>query len=315
MKKYLIKANLSSAAVDIEGGVPSSIEYMPAGTHTICCSVNDKPKEITVEVTESTAQQLQASLEAALALFEAGEMSKPFIDFDHKGEQAAAFPVKFFWDDGVRLEVKWTDAGKEAVEKKEYNYFSPQWFMSKDGRVAVSSPGAIGALCNVPAFQKIEKISSIQTKDKEMPDQDKQNPKGEKTVEQLEAELASEKEKCATLQAQLDGLQKEKETADTKVADVEKEKEAEVQKAEALRKELVESRVDALVKAGRVAASGKAAMVSAALATADNGAAMFAAIPERASASISPVGNPGKATESLSGVDRAARGFSAMLSK
>ena len=93
MKKYLIKANLSTAAMDTENGVPSSIEYMPAGTHTICCSVNGKPKEITVEITELTAQQLQTSLEVALALFESGEMSKPFIDFDHKGEKAGAFPV------------------------------------------------------------------------------------------------------------------------------------------------------------------------------------------------------------------------------
>ena len=201
MKKYLIKANLSTSAVDIENGVPSSIEYMPAGIHTIQCSVNGKAKEITVEVTEATAQQLQASLEAILAQFEAGQMSKPFIDFDHKGEKAAAFPIKFYWENGVRLELEWTQAGREAIAEKIYNYFSPEWFMS-DNSVAIASPGAIGALCNVPAFQTIEKISSTKTKENNMSDTDK-NPEG-KTVEQLTAELAAVNEKCATLQAQLD---------------------------------------------------------------------------------------------------------------
>ena len=321
MKKYLIKANLSTSAVDIENGVPSSIEYMPAGTHTIQCSVNGKAKEIAVEVTEATAQQLQASLEAVLKSFNEGNMSKPFIDFDHKGEKAAAFPIKFYWDNGVRLEVEWTEAGREAIAEKTYNYFSPEWFMS-DNSVAIASPGAIGALCNVPAFQTIEKISSTKTKENNMSDTDKKPE--DKTVEQLTAELTAANEKCATLQAQLDELQKSKEAADTKVADVEKEKEAEVEKteaeakkAEAARKELIEYKVDALVKAGRVAAAGKAALVSAALASSDNGKALFAAVPERASASIAPVGDAKKNAEAdeVIGVSRAAKGFSAMLAK
>lgn len=209
MEKYLVKANLSSGAFDAVGGVPSSIEYMPAGVHTICCSVDGKPKQITVSVDESTAAQLQASLEDALAKFEAGEMSKPFIDFDHKGEKAAAFPVRFYWADGVRLEVEWTDAGRGAVKRKEYNYFSPQWFMG-DGAVAIASPGAIGALCNVPAFQKIEKISSTINKGNNMAEQ-KENSDA-KTVEQLEAELASAKQQCATLQASLTSCKKTRTT-------------------------------------------------------------------------------------------------------
>ena len=314
MEKYLVKANLSSGAVDAGGGVPSSIEYMPAGVHTICCSVDGKPKQITVGVDESTAAQLQASLEDALAKFEAGEMSKPFIDFDHKGEKAAAFPVKFYWDDGVRLEVEWTDAGRGAVERKEYNYFSPQWFMG-DGAVAIASPGAIGALCNVPAFQKIEKISSTINKGNNMAEQN--GNQDAKTVEQLEAELASEKQKCATLQAQLDELQKNKDDADKKADDAEKEKEAEAKKAAAARKELIEFKVNELVKAGRLAAAGKDAFIEAALASADNGKLLMAGIPERASASIAPVATaaaPAKA-QTLHGVELAAKGFAAMLAK
>ena len=314
MEKYLVKANLSSGAFDAVGGVPSSIEYMPAGVHTICCSVDGKPKQITVSVDESTAAQLQASLEDALAKFEAGEMSKPFIDFDHKGEKAAAFPVKFYWADGVRLEVEWTDAGRSAVKRKEYNYFSPQWFMG-DGAVAIASPGAIGALCNVPAFQKIEKISSTINKGNNMAEQ-KENPDA-KTVEQLEAELASAKQQCATLQAQLDDLQKNKDDADKKADDAEKEKEAEAKKAAAARKELIEFKVNELVKAGRLAAAGKDAFIEAALLSADNGKLLMAGIPERASASIPPVATAAAPAKepALHGVELAAKGFAAMLAK
>lgn len=78
MKKYLVKANLARGAVDVSGGVPESIEYMPAGVHTISCLVNGKAKEITVSVSEQTAAQLQESLDAVLRAFAAGEMSRPF---------------------------------------------------------------------------------------------------------------------------------------------------------------------------------------------------------------------------------------------
>ena len=311
MKKYLVKANLARGAVDVSGGVPESIEYMPAGVHTISCLVNGKAKEITVSVSEQTAAQLQESLDAVLRAFAAGEMSRPFIDFDHEGKRAAAFPVSFFWQDGVRLNVEWTPEGREAVAGKSYNYFSPEWFLSPDGGVSVASPGAVGALCNVPAFQKIEKITSTQPTTKG-------NTMTEEEIQKMQSDLAAAQEANATLQAQLEELQKQKEAADNKLADVEQQKEEEAQKAEAARKALVEGKVEALVKAGRIAAKSKDAVVAAALAAPDKCDELLSAFPERAAASIPPVtaAAPAKEEEGkLSGVALAARGFQAMLKK
>ena len=133
-------------------------------------------------------------------------------------------------------------------------------------------------------------------------------------IKQLQAQLDAAQENNAALQAQLDELQKEKAAVDTKLADAETQKDGEAQKAEAARKELIEYKVEALVKAGRIAAAGKDAMISAAMAAPDNGAALLSAIPEKASASIPPVQAPAQgAAPQLSGVALAAKGFNAMM--
>ncbi len=89
-KMYKIQNFKVKAAWQVDfSNAPNDFEYMPAGEHTICCSVNGKPKEVTINVDENTALLLQRSLDEVFALFDKGEMSKPFIDFDHSEGEAA----------------------------------------------------------------------------------------------------------------------------------------------------------------------------------------------------------------------------------
>jgi phage I-like protein len=141
--------------------VPTEIMYMPAGKSTILPTVNGEPKQITVEVDASTAEVLQDNLEDLLA-----ENVRPFIDFDHGLDgrtAAAAIPKQFKWIEGkgVYLELEWTRGGQQAVEGKDYSYFSPSFLVSEDGKpLGLPDTGAIGALTNNPAFREIQRIAA-----------------------------------------------------------------------------------------------------------------------------------------------------------
>ena len=142
---------------------------MPAGRHSICCSKDDAPAEIEVNVDEELVSVLNEQLQAARALADAGKASRPYIDFDHAGGEAAAIPTEFFWADGIRLRVEWTAAGAAAVSGRVYSYFSPEFFADKSGKVtAIPAVGPIGALVNTPAFQEIERIAASLTAQKSM---------------------------------------------------------------------------------------------------------------------------------------------------
>jgi phage I-like protein len=137
---------------------PGEIMYMPAGKHTINARVGGEPKELEVKITAKTAVKLQADLEALLA-----ENVEPFIDFDHKGEASAGIPRAFKWvqGKGVFLELEWSKGGKEAVEGKDYRYFSPTFNIGPDGSPSgLPESGAIGALVNNPAFRDMERIAA-----------------------------------------------------------------------------------------------------------------------------------------------------------
>ena len=168
--KNRIRAFSAASIVHSAGDtLPDSIEWMPAGTHSICCSCNGEPAELLVEVTADLAVQLNEQLQAARALADSGKASRPYIDFDHAHGEAAAIPTEFFWRDGIRLRVEWTAAGAAAVSGRVYSYFSPEFFADKTGKVAaIPSVGPIGALVNTPAFQEIERIAASLTAKKHM---------------------------------------------------------------------------------------------------------------------------------------------------
>ena len=313
---------------------PNDFEYMPAGTHTICCTVNGKPREITVTCDESSAAVFQQSLDAVNAAFDRGEMSRPYIDFDHEAKEAAAFPKRFFWRDGLRLEVEWTEAGRRAVEERRYNYCSPQFLFEETGELrGVSYPGAIGALVNVPAFQTIQKISAklTQTKGLDMPQDNDKNKDLQTQLKHKDDEIAALKAELADLKKDNDAADKDKAAAalaqkDTelaalkaKLADLEKANAEAAAKAEAARKTSIENRVDALVESGRLKAEAKAAFVAAALASDDNGEALFGGMPEPSDAPLN-IGaaksgslKPAAKTERSFGLEVAAAAFNKQI--
>jgi len=131
---------------------PGEVLYMPSGRSTIQARVDGEPKEIDVNVTAETAAVLQADLEKLLA-----RNIKPYVDFDHKGEAAAAIPKRFRWvaGKGVFLELEWTRSGRD------YSYFSPSFIASREGSPAgLPDNGAIGALVNNPAFRDMQRIAA-----------------------------------------------------------------------------------------------------------------------------------------------------------
>lgn len=161
MKTHTIQAYLSTV---LPAELPDSIEWMPGGTHEISASKNGKPSLVTVTVSEGDVARLNAQLADLLSSAEAGKRSRPFIDFAHEGKEAAALPKNFFWQDGIRLAVEWTQAGRDAVLGRVFAYFSPSFLLSDEGAVSgIPEYGAIGGLVNTPAFQTIERLAAAHT--------------------------------------------------------------------------------------------------------------------------------------------------------
>lgn len=305
-KLYKISNIQVSAAWQVDWSVaPNDFEYMPAGSHTICCTVNGEAREITVVCDESCAEIFQASLDAVNAAYDRGEMSRPFVDFDHENKEAAAFPKRFFWKDGLRLEVEWTAAGRQAVEEKRYNYCSPMFLIDDDGKLmGVNYPGSIAALVNVPAFQSIQKISakltnSTQTKESDM--SENKNEELEKQLKQKDDEINALKAQLEDKKAGGDDGKKDEEIGalKAKVADLEKANKDAADKAECARKSAIEKRVDSLVECGRLKAEAKAAYVAAALASDDDGEALFGGLAEVADAPLNLGKNPAAAKSAV----------------
>jgi len=161
MKTHRFRAFSTASIAPSPDAIPDSIEWMPAGRHLVCCTRDDEPAEVEIEATEADAAKLNEQLQAARKLADEGKASRPFIDFDHEGGEAAAIPVEFFWQDGIRVRVEWTKAGADAVQGRVYSYFSPEFFADKSGRVtSIPEVGPIGALVNTPAFQRIERLAA-----------------------------------------------------------------------------------------------------------------------------------------------------------
>lgn len=178
-----------SADSNADAPLPDSLEWMPAGDHVVHCTVDGEPAEVAVTCTDADAARLDAQLQRQLALASEGKASRPFIDFDHEGKEAAAIPVQFFWQDGIRLKVEWTTEGAEALRGRSYSYFSPEFILGDDKHPSeLPEVGPIGALVNTPAFQDIERLAAA-----------KSNPEGSaskhqgKSMQLLMAALAEAK--------------------------------------------------------------------------------------------------------------------------
>ena len=146
--------------------VPTSILYMPQGLHRISPSQGGKPVSVVVGVNQDSAAQLERQRQILAA-----QGNKPFFSVQHNTQIAAFWPTRFVWDrrldptgklvTGVWVDGEWSNAGREAVEGKNFRSFSPTFFVDKvsndeDAPAEVEcNPGAplnMGALENDPAF-------------------------------------------------------------------------------------------------------------------------------------------------------------------
>jgi hypothetical protein len=146
--------------------VPTSLLYMPSGLHRITPSQGGKPVTVTVGVNQDSAAQLERQRQILAA-----SGNKPFFSVQHNTQIAAFWPSRFCWDrrrapdgqmvTGVWADGEWSNAGREAVEGKNFRSFSPTFFVDKvsndedDPAQVECSPGAplnMGALENDPAF-------------------------------------------------------------------------------------------------------------------------------------------------------------------
>jgi phage I-like protein len=148
---------------EIGNTAPNEIVYIPEGEHEIRPEVNGKPGKITVRVPKgkgaSIAATLQADLEKRLS-----DNVRPIIDFDHnRSGAAAAIPSRFRYQEGlgVVLALDWTSSGRQAIEGRDFSYFSPEFLIQDDGTPGgLPAKGAIGALVNNPAFRSMPRIAA-----------------------------------------------------------------------------------------------------------------------------------------------------------
>ena len=257
----------------VSKGAPNQILYMPAGSHEIYCRVNGEPKQIEVHVTSQAAEALQSDLEDLLE-----HDVKPFVDFNHKGEAAAATPVRFIWkpDDGIYLELEWSRTGKENVEGRDFKHFSPTFEVDKDGNPTGLPPtGPIGALVNNPAFRKQreimdqiaaelaaqptrkEKAMSVEAKGlgalaKELFGDEAPDSDDDQMPDKLLKKIKGLKAKLQEAEAKAKKASDDKDDAEAKAKKANDDKDdAEAQLA-TIRKDRAEAAVDAAVQAGKL---------------------------------------------------------------
>ena len=142
------------------GELPNEFVFLPEGEHEVSARVDGKAATRTVKVDRDVLEPLQASLAQRL-----GRKVRPHGGFDHKdGGPASFIPKAFRYEEGrgVILEVDWTKAGQEAIEGRNYSYFSPTFYRDKKtGKPLGLMPhGEIGSLVNEPAFESIERIAA-----------------------------------------------------------------------------------------------------------------------------------------------------------
>jgi hypothetical protein len=134
--------------------------YLPEGKHEISATVAGKPKTISVTVDERVLASFQADLSKRLA-----DNVRPFAGFDHKTGPASMLPTAFRYEKGVGLilQGELTKAGSEAIDGRNYSYWSPTFLQSKGIPVGLDKSGEIGSFVNDPAFRTIERIAASHT--------------------------------------------------------------------------------------------------------------------------------------------------------
>lgn len=250
-----------TAAFQSELSQVESIVYLPEGKHQISASKGGKPTVLTVQVNESILASFREQLK------ERQESNvRPFAGFDHKTGAASFIPQEFRYEDGVGLvlDVEWTQAGRAAIDGKDYSYFSPTFLVDDNGTpIGLPKRGEIGSLVNDPAFEEIPRIAASH--------QDQQNNIMIEHLIELGLVEAGHDEATAleTAKAKIQALRADAEKANTvqasadeaagKIADLEKQ----VADLKAEQEQAIEAEANAAIEeavtAGRIAPQDDAA--------------------------------------------------------
>jgi hypothetical protein len=163
MNPLLIRAQLSTALATAPQ-LPDDIQWMPPGRHTITPLVGEKPTTFTLEVNAALAARVSAEFETLRTRAAAGEGDVPYLDFNHQDQAASAEVLDLYWagdhakTGGIRAKVKWTKAGRDALEGRSFRRFSPQWYSHPDTHEFQTIAENLGGLVNRAAFSTIQPV-------------------------------------------------------------------------------------------------------------------------------------------------------------
>ncbi len=158
-------AAISTAVSSSGGTLPDSIQWMPPGRHAITAVKDGEPFEMEIDVNEALARRVAAMLQQYRDKATHAEGDLPFFDFNHNDAEASAHPLQMYWagDDprqgGIRARLQWTGAGADAIQRRTFRRFSPQ-FLTDDDKNVIGVGINMGGLVNRAAFRKIQPIWS-----------------------------------------------------------------------------------------------------------------------------------------------------------
>jgi hypothetical protein len=155
-----VKAAFGSSLNAPDSGNFVSIVYLPEGTHEISATVNGKPQVRKVTVDERVLASFKADLSKRLT-----DNVRPFAGFDHQAGPASLIPLDFRYETGVGLilDAELTQAGRVAIEGRNYSYWSPTHLLRNGVPVGLNASGEIGSFTNDPAYRDIERIAASHT--------------------------------------------------------------------------------------------------------------------------------------------------------
>ena len=145
--------------------LPDSIQWMPPGRHAITAVKDGEPFEMELEVNEALARRVAAMLQHYRDKAARAEGDLPFFDFNHNDAEASAHPLQLYWagDDprqgGIRARLQWTGAGADAIQRRTFRRFSPE-FLTDDDKHVIGMGINMGGLVNRAAFRNIQPIWS-----------------------------------------------------------------------------------------------------------------------------------------------------------
>ena len=158
-------AAFSTAVQSSGNSLPESIQWMPPGRHAITAVKDGEPFEMEIEVNEALAHRVAAMLQQYRDKAARAEGDLPYFDFNHNDAEASAHPLQMYWagDDprhgGIRARLQWTGAGADAIQRRTFRRFSPE-FLTDDDKNVIGVGINMGGLVNRAAFRKIQPIWS-----------------------------------------------------------------------------------------------------------------------------------------------------------